>query len=358
MKAIVWGTGNIAKNFVLERVMYREFDIVSFTDNNPNLWNTEFNGIRILSPQEALQQEYDAVFIWNSFADEITRQLVAEFQVKENIIFSYQDLEKKLCQDLCEKYKNSTDLQIKKVLDYYRHKGFNIYGYYEGRIEPPCFVKREDDGWPFIMYENKKMYYPYHYKFSRYDGKECVFDVSYEQGAHSPHRYVTENNQMEDGSIIVDAGVREGNFSLKYVEMAKKIYLIESDLEWMEALKKTFEKYKDKIVFCSKFLTDYDSRTTITLDSLVKEKIDFLKMDIEGAEVDALLGGKRVLQESNAHCAICSYHKMNDAENISWIMNHLGYHISESEGYMFFVFDRAIADTMDFRKGIVYADKG
>jgi hypothetical protein len=80
-------------------------------------------------------------------------------------------------------------------------------------------------------------------------------------------------------------------------------------------------------------------------------------MDIEGAEVDALIGGKRVLQRSNATCAICSYHKQYDAENIGWIMNNLGYKTSESEGYMFFSHDEDISDTMDFRKGIVYADK-
>jgi len=356
MKAIVWGTGNIAKSFYKKKVMYRDFEIVSFVDNNSDMWNTEFEGIKIISPKEALEQEFDVILIWNSFVDEIIKQLFEEFQITKDIIFTYQDLEKQLCRDVYEKYKNDTDVQLRKVLNYYCCKGFNIYGYYEGRASR-CFVERDNDGWPFIVYEGKRMYYPKNYKFTQYNGKEYVLDASYEQGNHSPHQYIKEDNQIKDGSIIVDAGAREGDFSLRYADKAKKIYLIESDTEWMGALRKTFEKYGDKIVFCPKFLTCYDSKTTITLDSLVKEKIDFMKMDIEGAEIDALLGGKKVLQRSNAQCAICSYHKINDAENIKWIMKNLGYQTSESEGYMFFVFDEAIVDSMDFRKGIVYTNK-
>jgi hypothetical protein len=157
--------------------------------------------------------------------------------------------------------------------------------------------------------------------------------------------------------IIVDAGVCEGNFALKYIENAKKMYLIECDPRWMRALRLTFAPFKDKVVFCDKFLTKYESKTTTTIDVLVKEKIDFLKMDIEGAEVDALLGAKKTLLGSKASCAICSYHRQNDEENIRFILNSLGYSTETSIGYMFFPYDENIIDTLDLRKGIVYGKK-
>ncbi len=356
MKAVVWGVGRIAKDFYLKKVLYRNYEIIAFTDNNPNLWNTEYNGIKIMSPKEALVQEFDAVLIWSFFYDAIYKQLLEEFNIDADKIYTYFELEQGLCDDLKAKYEESADDQIQKVLSHYQKKGFNIYGYYEG-VDSIYFVERDKDNWPFVMFEGKRMYYPKEYDFPVYDGKECIYNILFEQGDHSPHQYIRDEYEIQDGSIIVDAGVCEGNFALKYIEKAKKIYLIEVDLDWMSALRKSFEPYQDKVVFCPKFLSRYDSKTTVTLDTLVGENIDFLKMDIEGAEIDALLGGKSVLQRSNAQCAICSYHRQHDAENIRWIMDNLGYRTSESEGYMFFVYDDGIAETMDFRKGLVYADK-
>lgn len=78
---------------------------------------------------------------------------------------------------------------------------------------------------------------------------------------------------------------------------------------------------------------------------------------IEGAEVDALLGAKKTLLGSKSSCAICSYHRQNDEENIRFILNSLGYSTETSIGYMFFPYDENIIDTLDLRKGIVYGKK-
>lgn len=138
----------------------------------------------------------------------------------------------------------------------------------------------------------------------------------------------------------------------------KHPYVLESDPQWVECLERTFSPYKDKVVICEKALSRYDSADTIALDSLLEgQKIDFLKMDIEGPEVDALLGAKKTLLNSHASCSVCCYHRMNDEENIRFILEGLGYKTSVSEGYMFFWYDENIYDTLDLRKGIVYADK-
>lgn len=48
---------------------------------------------------------------------------------------------------------------------------------------------------------------------------------------------------------------------------------------------------------------------------------------------------------------------MNDEENIKFIMKSLGYQTDVSNGYMFFSYDENIFDTLDLRKGVVYAYK-
>ena len=99
-----------------------------------------------------------------------------------------------------------------------------------------------------------------------------------------------------------------------------------------------------------------DSEHT-TLDDLVDESIDFLKMDIEGWETDALLGAKYTLMNSNCFCDVCSYHRANDEENIRFILEKLGFETDVSRGYMLFMHDPYFYDTKDFRRGIVYAWK-
>ena len=125
----------------------------------------------------------------------------------------------------------------------------------------------------------------------------------------------------------------------------------------MQALQRTFRDYQEKVVFCNKFLSGRDNAKEITLDNLVREKVDFLKMDIEGAEVEALLGSKDVLTRSKARCAICSYHRQYDEKYISYILESYGYKTSHSEGYMFFPYDDDMEDTLDLRRGIVYGVK-
>ena len=61
-----------------------------------------------------------------------------------------------------------------------------------------------------------------------------------------------------------------------------------------------------------------------SLDNLLKgEEIDFIKMDIEGAEEMALLGGKDILKNSKPILAICIYHKPEDFFNIPLMIEEM-----------------------------------
>ena len=48
------------------------------------------------------------------------------------------------------------------------------------------------------------------------------------------------------------------------------------------------------------------------VDNLQLDRVDFIKMDIEGAERQALEGARRTIQRFHPRMAICTYHMIDD----------------------------------------------
>lgn len=67
---------------------------------------------------------------------------------------------------------------------------------------------------------------------------------------------------------------------------------------------------------------------SITIDETVKvmglPRVDFIKMDIEGAEMMALRGARRTIERDRPNMAICVYHKLIDFYEIPQFIDSLG----------------------------------
>lgn len=67
---------------------------------------------------------------------------------------------------------------------------------------------------------------------------------------------------------------------------------------------------------------------TLTIDDLVAqrglERLDFIKMDIEGAELPALEGARDTLRRFRPKLAICAYHKIDDFVTLPDFLESLG----------------------------------
>ena len=209
----------------------------------------------------------------------------------------------------------------------------------------------------YIFHQGKKMYFSRKFKLGE-RVKEYYKSLLLEQHIDSPHRYITENFKLDGVKCLVDAGGAEGIFSLENLDRAEKIYIFECDEEWIEALEATFKEYKEKIKIIKKFVSDKNNENEITLDEFqknIKEKIDFIKMDIEGAEVLALKGFKNILEKNNnLRIIACVYHKSNDEKDIREILK--GFKVEVTDRYMLFLWDKDLS-TPYFRRGILRAIK-
>lgn len=360
-KILVWGTGIGAEEFMKH---YRNgydkyFAIVGFIDNSVKKQGTFFEGKKIYAPENIIGLEWEQIVICvlrEDFQQEILLLLEDLGIEKEKISCYLEDCGMNLLKPIIqEKYKDTKDNEIIEILDYLKNNDFSVFNQYVKKEHKKYKVYQEDNDDPYIQVENKRMYYPK----ELLDANRIHYldDVFFEQLENSPHKYVREIGDIPENGVLIDAGVQEGNFSINYIDRVKKLYLIECEKIWCRVLEKTFAPYRYKVEICNKFLSKEDTATMVTLDTLVKERIDFLKMDIEGSEVDALLGGSELLKKSDALVSICSYHNRNDEKYIRFLLDAYGYRTQTSRGYMAFIWDKNYCDSLDFRRGVVYGKK-
>jgi len=180
-----------------------------------------------------------------------------------------------------------------------------------------------------------------------------------EQNEKSPHLYLTEKFNIEQGSILADIGASEGIFTLSNIEKISKAYLFEPNDEWNEALACTFRPWSDKIIIVNKFVSSKNDEVTITLDQYFQNvKPDFIKADVEGEELEVLKGAHKILEAAqNLKISICTYHNQSDFDDISKLLvEKHSYFINHSYGYMLFFLTNNLMPPF-LRRGILRATK-
>ncbi len=163
-------------------------------------------------------------------------------------------------------------------------------------------------------------------------------------------QYKYQKNQVlsvEDGDIVIDAGACWGDTTLYFANIvgsSGRVYSFEFIPNNLRILKKNIKlnphlKEIIKIVEnplwnvsdiellyiengpSSKLsfdpLEDFTNKVnTLTIDNFVKlynvSEVDFIKMDIEGAELNAISGAKETLKPYKPKLAISLYHNLND----------------------------------------------
>lgn len=359
-RLILWGTGKVASCCMKNKdFIFSENEIVMIVDNNQK--NKYFWGKEISSPESIKNKEFDKIVVLANKENfnEIEHYLLSELKVEKEKIVNYYFFAKRL---LIEKYKNSEEKDIQDIISYLHTNDLSVFNY--------DYIKKYDNMKIAVLWDcEAELFYVNHcgkrmYFSKKFDTIEKVqmyyHGLCIEQDKKSPHLYMDNIIKVRQGDVVLDIGVAEGNFSLEVIDKVSKLYLIEYDKEWIEALKWTFADYQDKVVFMENYIADYKGIGGIDkLDNLISEQVDFIKMDIEGGEFEALKGSKELMERSgNIKGAICVYHKDSAELMVRSILKESGCTCKQSTGYMWYpVGEKQLFISPVLRRGIIRFEK-
>ncbi len=186
-------------------------------------------------------------------------------------------------------------------------------------------------------------------------------------GRLEPNHFSFPFLQPVENEIYVDAGAHDTETIQSFAQFTshryQKIYAMEPDPAQVEVIEKQLGKKglenvqvipkgawskNTELLFSSNgamgtFGEEGNVRLPVTsIDSMVgNDKVTFIKMDIEGSELEALRGAKQTIRECKPRLAICLYHKPEDIVEIPlWLaatvpeykfyIRHLYYMVAET----------------------------
>ena len=341
LKLLVWGTGVVSETFY--RMLYDKnltCNIVGVVDASKKKQGSEWHGIPIKSPEEGLKSKYDRIIVTPWYWRKIYDSIISKYGINSNKIDNCLFLHRWRFLKYYSNYANIlSDMEIpisyikKYPIDFINYPFIEKYT----DVEPEVFFD-EDSGLYYVLHNEKRMYLSRKICGTELTARRYYKSLLPEQDEASPHRYISDSFSVNRGDYILDAGAAEGIFALDHIEEAGKVYLIEMDDSWIEALEHTFKPYKDKVIIIKGFLGDNNTvaEDFTSIDKIVgNDRLDFVKMDIEGGEVAALRGGEKVLKMLKPRLAVCAYHNVEDYDSIKFLLDKYGYsHINHTDGYL------------------------
>ncbi|WP_251208687.1 FkbM family methyltransferase [Acetatifactor aquisgranensis] len=358
---IIWGTGQVGQalySFLEKNKMIE--NVIAVVDKNQKKWGMIWNVYTVQNPNIIEREEFDKVIIAVGAWRGIYKYLQNEYGVPYEKIDNYKFIHRKALLNFYDEQNNNSE-KLRKQLKYIKEHPLDFFNddfpdkYIDMEIKVFHDTMRD---MLYVFYCGKKMYFPREYTEEQVI--QYYRQILVEQDLLSPHRYQSADFSVAEDEVVLDIGAAEGNFSLEIIDKVKKLYLVEPDAGWIEALRCTFAPYIDKVCIVQKYITDRNDEKCITIDELAKKELfTSIKMDIEGAEIAALKGGKKTLYDNNIKLFVCTYHKEDAFDEIASWLKCCGYHVSATEGYMVFLTFENLEKNLlpKLVKGVIQAEK-
>lgn len=208
----------------------------------------------------------------------------------------------------------------------------------------PAFANMHND-----LLENKLRYISLYLLLADKESKSVLCDLLQSRVKFEFHKLIASTGNpyfedsilhLEENEIFIDGGAYSGDTALKFIQQLKayqKIYIFEPDEQLINEAKFNLKEYGN-IEFYQKGLYSHPAQLffdktggmdgaisnqgeykidVTSIDVEIKGPSTYLKLDIEGAEEDALRGAAAHLAHHQPQLAIACYHKASDLWNLT-----------------------------------------
>jgi FkbM family methyltransferase len=325
-RLVLFGAGNLGRR-VLQCLRSIGVEPLAFADNSPSKWGSEVDGVRVLSPKDAAAQfGASAVFV------------IAIWSLGHYYRDSRAQLEGLGCTDVESTASLRWKFADRLLPDFCWDLPHKLYEQAD-EVRKAALVWADD---------SSREEYLNHVKW-RALGDQDALGPPVKEKQYFPDRLY----RLSDSEIFVDCGAYTGDTAEELVRrdpVFSKIIAIEADPQNFDRLTKWIATLDAPVASRIsalnvavgakrgklRFQADGGDGARLASDgSVVVECIPidelasdaaptFIKMDIEGAEVDALEGARRSILARRPILAICVYHKQDDLWRIPLFIKTLG----------------------------------
>lgn len=166
---------------------------------------------------------------------------------------------------------------------------------------------------------------------------DSLYQVVTELAYKNWWNYEIPETSVQPGDCVLDCGAAEGAFSLLVAGRCKKVYAIEPNTHFVNAMTKTFQgintieimpigvgdqkghlKLSNDGIMSQLNSSDGIVVDVDTIDNLFYKndiKVDFIKADLEGFEVNMLHGAEMTIKKWKPKLSITTYHFKDDFQN-------------------------------------------
>ncbi len=321
-RVVISGAGRLGRS-VLRRLASTDLDVVAFADNNPRAWGTTLDGLAVLSPPDAAgKHAHDAVLVvavWHPSSSPLMATLLAQLR--------------------------SLDCRaVPFPLLFWRHaEVFLPYFFWD---LPANLLQQSNDviaAFDLLHDQPSCQSFVAQIQLRLRADFECI-------GTPVPgEQYFPSLFSLTTQECFVDCGSYTGDTIQSFVNQTNdsfhKVIAFEADPAVMPGLQTFVKGLGSRVVLHNAavgahngvvhFLGDGIGGGSITAaigtevacvrldDTLAREHVSFIKMDIEGGELQALEGARDVIWRDRPILAVCGYHKPDHLWRVLASLNNL-----------------------------------
>jgi FkbM family methyltransferase len=306
-RIVIFGAGRLGRA-VLLRLAGTDLEVVAFADNNPRAWGTTLDGLPVLSPDDAANKHaHDAAFVvavWHPSSSPLMATLLAQLRSL------------KCC-------------AVPFPLLFWRHpETFLPYFFWD---LPANLLQQSNDiiaAFELLHDQLSCQSFVAQIQLRLRADFECI-------GTPFPgEQYFPNLFSLTTQECFVDCGSYTGDTIQSFVAQTndcfRKVIAFEADAAVMTGLQSFVKGLGSRVALHNAavgahngvvhFLGDGIGGGSIATtgtevacvrldDALAQEHVSFIKMDIEGGELQALEGGRDVIWRDRPILAVCGYHK-------------------------------------------------